>query len=370
DKWLSFRNHNKKERLPFVVYADVECILEKKTSDENISRFTYQHHRVFSVGYYIRCVYDETMSVYRSRRGEDCVSWFVNELYDLAHRAKTIFDKNVTMTGLTSDEWEKFRDATHCHICERPTSLEKLVSYLDKSKLTITRSEFLNLNTKDFDLLTRKGVFPYEYVDSHATNVWRRFCIFESLPYGEFQWVDDVERFDPMSVSSDSVIGYILEVDLAYPQVEMRKLEVKLNKPIYVGICILEISKMRLYEFHPSVNTKIPGLMKDENNGAITTEVGLRAKMYALRVIGRSDTKRIKGVKKNVVAKTITFDDYMRCLNDIMEQLRRQSCIRSTLHEVYTVSELKLALSPYDDKRYVVPDSVTTLPWGHYKVPL
>ena len=40
----------------------------------------------------------------------------------------------------------------------------------------------------------------------------------EFLPYGEFQWVDDIERFDVMSVSSDSVVGYILEVDLAYSQ--------------------------------------------------------------------------------------------------------------------------------------------------------
>ena len=111
--------------------------------------------------------------------------------------------------------------------------------------------------------------------------------------------------------------------------------------------------------------------MKDENSGAIMTEfIGLRAKMYALRVIGKSDMKRIKSVKKNVIAKTITFDDYVRCLNDVTIQSRRQSCIRSTLHEVYTVSELKLALSPYDDKRYVIPESVTTLPWGHYKIPL
>ncbi|KYN39296.1 hypothetical protein ALC56_06320 [Trachymyrmex septentrionalis] len=208
--------------------------------------------------------------------------------------------------------------------------------------------------------------------------------------------------------------------------VELRKLEVKLNKPIYsyVGMCILEISKLRLYEFHyeyiipsyrdkckiiytdtysliyllenvyedikrdiarfdtsdypersaydtPRVNNKIPGLMKDENGGAIMTEfIGLKAKMYALRVIGKSDTKRIKGVKKNVVAKTITFDDYARCLNDVTILSRRQSCIRSTLHEIYTVSELKLALSPYDDKRYVIPESVTTLPWGHYKISL
>ena len=32
--------------------------------------------------------------------------------------------------------------------------------------------------------------------------------------------------------------------------VELRKLEVKFNKPIYVGICILDISKVCLYEFY------------------------------------------------------------------------------------------------------------------------
>jgi len=116
---------------------------------------------------------------------------------------------------------------------------------------------------------------------------------------------------------------------------------------------------------------KVPGLMKDENNGAIMTEfVGLRAKMYALRVDGKKDTKKVKGVKSNVVARTITFDDYTRCLHDEIEMTRKQSCIRSKLHEVYTISESKIALSPYDDKRYIVPDSTDTLPWGHYKIPL
>jgi len=208
--------------------------------------------------------------------------------------------------------------------------------------------------------------------------------------------------------------------------IEMHKLEVKFNKPIYVGMCILDISKTCLYEFHhdymlpmyhdkckimytdtdsliyliecndvydimkrdinrfdtsdyavdnvygfPLVNKKVPGLMKDENNGAIMTEfVGLRAKMYALRVDGKKDTKKVKGVKSNVVAKSISFDDYMRCLFDETEMTRKQSCIRSKLHEVYTISETKIALSPYDDKRYILPDSTDTLPWGHYKIPL
>ncbi|XP_071652557.1 uncharacterized protein [Temnothorax longispinosus] len=208
--------------------------------------------------------------------------------------------------------------------------------------------------------------------------------------------------------------------------IEMRKLEVKFDKPIYVGMCILDISKTCLYEFHheymlplyrdkckvtytdtdsliyhiecddvydimkrhihrfdtsdyaidntygiPLANKKVPGLMKDENNGAIMTEfVGLRAKMYALRVDSKKDTKKAKGVKSNVVARSITFDDYTRCLRDEIEMTRQQTCIRSKKHEVYTVSETKIALSPYDDKRYIIPGSTETLPWGHYKIPL
>ncbi|XP_018406268.1 PREDICTED: uncharacterized protein LOC108782483 [Cyphomyrmex costatus] len=206
--------------------------------------------------------------------------------------------------------------------------------------------------------------------------------------------------------------------------VELRKLEMKFGKPIYVGMYILDISKTCLYEFHheymtplfrdrckivytdtdsliyhvecddvyeimkrdidrfdtsdypannaygmPLANKKVPGLMKDENNGAIMTEfVELRAKMYALRVDGKRDTKKAKGVKSSVVARTISVEDYTRCLKEDIEMTRRQVCIRSKLHRVYTVSEKKIALSPYDDKRYVVPDSTNTLPWGHYRI--
>jgi len=65
----------------------------------------------------------------------------------------------------------------------------------------------------------------------------------------------------------------------------------------------------------PLTNKNVPGLMKDENDGAIMTEfVGLRTKMYDLRV----DGKKVEGVKNNIVAKSITFDDYA-CLFDETE---------------------------------------------------
>ena len=40
------------------------------------------------------------------------------------------------------------------------TSLDKLASYLDKDKLKIIRSKFSTLSDDEFELLTRKGVFP------------------------------------------------------------------------------------------------------------------------------------------------------------------------------------------------------------------
>jgi len=115
----------------------------------------------------------------------------------------------------------------------------------------------------------------------------------------------------------------------------------------------------------PLANKKVPGLMKDKNNGAIMTKfVGLKAKMYDLHVDGKKDTKKVISVKNNVVARTITFDGYTRCLFDEIEMTRKQSSIRSKLHKVYTVSKTKIALSPYDDKRYRVRfdrDAVGTL---------
>ncbi|XP_071582112.1 uncharacterized protein [Temnothorax nylanderi] len=41
DKWLAFKNHSRKERVPFIVYADLECTLEKMEADPKTSRYTY-----------------------------------------------------------------------------------------------------------------------------------------------------------------------------------------------------------------------------------------------------------------------------------------------------------------------------------------
>ena len=69
-----------------------------------------------------------------------------------------------------------------------------------------------------------------------------------------------------------------------------------------------------------------------------------------------------------VVRKTIEFDDYAACLYDDVTQYRAQYLFHSHLHQIRTIKQTKLALSPFDDKRYLLPDSTDTLPYGHYRI--
>ena len=66
----------------------------------------------------------------------------------------------------------------------------------------------------------------------------------------------------------------------------------------------------------PLVNKKVLRKFKDVLNGKIMEEfVGLRAKMYVHKVFeDEKETKKIKGIKKSVVQKEITFDDFKKCL--------------------------------------------------------
>ena len=143
--------------------------------------------------------------------------------------------------------------------------------------------------------------------------------------------------------------------------IEMKKTKVKMNKPIYLGVSILEISKILMYEFwynymkpkydnnvklcymdtdsfimniktndfsediasdvenrldtsnyevnRPLLmgrNKKVIGLMKDELGGKIITEfITLRPKTYSYLTDDGKEDKKAKGTKKCVIKKMI-----------------------------------------------------------------
>ena len=203
----------------------------------------------------------------------------------------------------------------------------------------------------------------------------------------------------------------------------MRKIKVVMNKPVYLGQAILDLSKIVTYEFHYNymvpkygkkldlcymdtdslickietedfykdiaedvlarfdtsgynsnrplpvgLNKKVIGLMKDELGVEIMTElVTLKPKMYAYKT-GSAESKKCKGIKKCVGCKTISFEDYKACLFGGGSADRSQLMFRSLRHEVRTLEVNKLALSRDDDNRITV-NRINSLARGHYMAP-
>ena len=202
---------------------------------------------------------------------------------------------------------------------------------------------------------------------------------------------------------------------------EMGKIEVVRNKPVYLGQAILDLSKIVMYEFHydymvpkygdriklcymdtdslvyhiktkdfyadiaddvqmrfdtysyipdrplpVGLNKTVIGLMKDELGGAIMTEfVALRPKLYSYKRLDGSEDKKCKGIKKYVVKKTLTFEDYKTCLFSDSAEYRFQLMLRLAKHEDHTVEVNKVALNRDDDKRISRKDGISTFARGH-----
>ena len=210
---------------------------------------------------------------------------------------------------------------------------------------------------------------------------------------------------------------------------------VKLNKPIYCGMSILDLSKITMYDFHydrvmqaygkenvkllftdtdslcyeittedlykdmatlPEFKTngksifdtsnyhpdhslhqlgienkKVPGYFKDELGGLIMTEfIGLRSKMYSFTYQDPDERQQHKathkGVKKCV---NMTHEEYSKCLNEKKTIYKTFNSIRGKRHELYVVEMKKKALGCFDDKTYLLEDGITSLKWGHHRIP-
>ena len=207
--------------------------------------------------------------------------------------------------------------------------------------------------------------------------------------------------------------------------IHMKKTKLVFNKPVYLGMCILDLSKTLMYDFHYNYiknkfhnkatllftdtdslayeietedfykdisgdvrgffdtsnfpkghssgievgcNKKVVGMFKDEAGGKIIREfVGLRAKLYAYKMHEGKEEKRCKGVKKAVVKRSINFEDYKTCLFTGNPQTRTMNVIRNHGHELFTEEINKIALSANDDKRVILEDGIHTLAHGHWR---
>ena len=194
-----------------------------------------------------------------------------------------------------------------------------------------------------------------------------------------------------------------------------------LNRPAYVGMCILDISKTLMYDFHYNYikkkygknakllftdtdsvtyniktedvykdfwadkdkfdfssyketsdfydlkNKKVIGKMKDETAGVPIAEfVGLRSKMYSYVTNDEKGCKTAKGIKKNVVRNLLKHEDYKNTLFNNRQMFHKMKSIRSENHKIYSVEINKKSLLCFDDKRYILSNGIDSFAYGHY----
>jgi hypothetical protein len=65
----------------------------------------------------------------------------------------------------------------------------------------------------------------------------------------------------------------------------------------------------------------------------------------------------------------LTRDEYKSCLINNKNVFRNMQLFKSNLHNIYSQVLNKVALSSFDNKRFILDDKVNTLAWGHYKIP-
>lgn len=323
-----------------------------------------------------------------------CTSFFDKKKYSVNYRML----KEIIRQGLV---------ITQFHRVIKYTQRNFMASYIEKN--TQERARASNDFEKDFYKLMNNSVFG-----KTMENVRGRINFVLGNDSTSFR--NKLVRF---TAFSETCLG-----------IHLLKREVKLYKPIYVGQCVLDDSKLHMYRFHynfmmkqfprenidllftdtdslcyhirnqnpddvmqahldefdtseyakdhrlySTANKKVIGKMKNECPvGQITEFVGLRSKLYAYTTSSGKEAKRCKGVKKCVVKKDLYFEKYKTALMNPTAQhvaehgMAKQHVFRSRKHTIFTEQVTKIALSAQDDKTFIRDNLIDTYSHGHYKI--
>ena len=343
----------------------------------------------------------------------------------LSNYCKTISDKYGISTGLVSkliptlSKKEKYvlhyqnlqlylnlgLKLTKIHRVLKFNQSPWLKQYIDFN--TVKRTNAKNDFEKDFFKLMNNSVFG-----KTMENIRKRVDV---------RLVTDEKKLLKLTSKPTYVSSKIFNENLK--AVHKIKETLTLNMPAYVGMCILDLSKTLMYDFHynyiknkyddrakllftdtdsltyeieaedvykdfwkdndmfdnsgydndsqffDKTNKKVIGKMKDEAGGIPITEfIGLRSKMYSYIKDNQKGGKTAKGIKKNIIKKNIIHDDYKDTFFNNKQMMHKMKTIRSENHQLGSYEINKVSLSCFDDKRYIHNNGITSYAYGHKNI--
>lgn len=367
------------------------------------------------------------------------------------------FPENIEVKSEMLSKWQKdTAEMLKGADCLVSSGVKKLTpNLLDKKKYTVhakTLKLWCELGCKVTKihrvLKFRQEAWLKDFIDKCATERKNAKTEFEKdfwklIPNSNYgKTLEDVRRrVDIRLVNSEEQLKKLVNKptlksvptkvnDNGLMMVDMAKTAITLDKPIHVGIAVLNLSKLLMYNFwykvlkakygdkirlvytdtdsfifvvetedfykdlgedkelgsyfdfssypegHPlysTANKKKLGFFKDETNGDPVAEVvAVRAKMYSVLTKSGIQKNTGKGIKKCILKKT-GHDKYKKCLqheSDPKNFVQRETMtfIRSNTHNVTTETTVKQTLTPYDDKKYVLRDGNHQLSYGHWRI--
>ena len=126
---IEFKDGQNQFKVPFIMYADFELILEpmgpvKLGSPNPNQPYTNEVNQHTPSGWcvYSKFAYGDIDNPLRLYRGKDCIKTFCNYIKREVHRLYHMFPE-LSMDPLTKKQWKKYKEATKCHICYKPFTL-------------------------------------------------------------------------------------------------------------------------------------------------------------------------------------------------------------------------------------------------------
>ncbi|KAK3101531.1 hypothetical protein FSP39_004239 [Pinctada imbricata] len=120
NKWLQYEEVKKQLKVPYVVYADFESILEQQygcqPDPSKASTIKLARHVPSGFTYKVVGINEELTEDHVTYRGPDTIKVFMDHMVNLEERLIKVMN-NPKPLQMTDDDHRVFREATHCHIC-------------------------------------------------------------------------------------------------------------------------------------------------------------------------------------------------------------------------------------------------------------